>query len=230
MNAHTLEDPWRKAADEASGFEGQRWSHNLKSGLCLVGSVQTAPDFRAVFLMETATHGRLKFIEGELVDKDIRRFAIEAPGQDELPESWTPSTGCLCVGEDGQLLSYAGASWGVRGAFVSQLVKPYARLNRVAFPLVSLGFGTGLDSFGNHRPMFNILGWRPRKDFAAILGEGEPAAQLPGPRGPDGPPLSAASPKAPRLQHVDGPPADRDAPPPIEENDYADAIDDDIPF
>ena len=73
-----------------------------------------------------------------------------------------------------QLITYSALNWGVRSSFISQLLRPYSRLGKRAFPVATVGFQPQKDDRGNYRPTFNIVDWRPRSDFAQILGE-EPA-------------------------------------------------------
>src|SRR5208337_4858590 len=95
----------------------------------------------------------------------------------------SPSTTCLVIGENGELMTYSGLSWGVRSAFISQLLRPYARLRQRAFPIVRLAFQPQKDDRGNYRPTFNIVGWKPRSVFAEILGEEPLPPMLDGPPG-----------------------------------------------
>jgi hypothetical protein len=214
-------DPWQDAANQASGMEGLLVKHNCKTGLVTVDGTEVGPDFRMVFLMETAMHGWLLFEDNQLVDKDPRRFAHEAPDPKEQRPGWEPNTSVLGVsvlsaGGAGRLLTYCGASWSVRRAFMTQLLPPYQRLRRQAFPIVALGFGATKDSYGNFRPVFDVVDWRPRSDFAAILGV-EPVAALeaPGERAP-----AMVTPPRPTLANVKEPALMIDGPPPIESNDY----------
>ena len=72
-------DPWQDAADQASGMEGVLVRHNCKTGAATVDGAEVGPDFRMCLFLEVAFHGWLKFEDNQLVDKDLRRFANEAP-------------------------------------------------------------------------------------------------------------------------------------------------------
>ena len=110
----------------------------------------------------------------------LNRIAVDPK---EQRPSWEPNTSVLGVSVAdengvGQLLTYAGAGWGVRKAFEAQLLKPYQRLRRQAFPVVTLSFRAQTDEYGNFLPVFSVVAWRPRSEFASILGEAQPAPQL----------------------------------------------------
>jgi len=185
-------DPMQEAADSAGGFEGPHLRHNCKDGAVYLGDVAVGPDFTAVFLMETAAHGWLKFDEKNLVDRDIRRYADVAPNRSERRPDWEPNTSVLAVSETG-LLTYAGASWSARGAFEAELLKPYVRLRKQAFPVVNLRFKPHRDKYGNYKPTFTVTAWKPRSDFAGFLGEETPAPQLTAPpTAPEMPPRRPA--------------------------------------
>jgi hypothetical protein len=176
-------DPWQEAADQAGGFEGLLAKHNCKTGIVTLDGAEIGPDFRACLLMETAAHGWLRFEEKKLVEREIRRYAIISPDRNERRPDWEPNTSVLGVSIPdengvGQLLTYAGAGWGVRKAFEAQLLKPYQRLRRQAFPVVTLSFRAQTDEYGNFLPVFSVVAWRPRSGFASILGEKPPAPQL----------------------------------------------------
>jgi hypothetical protein len=82
-------------------------------------------------------------------------------------------------------MTYAGTSWGARKAFGRQLLLPYVRLKRRAFPVATLGFLAGKqDSYGNSSPTFDVLGWQPCGDFAALLGESPEFASIAPPVAP----------------------------------------------
>jgi hypothetical protein len=76
-------DPWQDAADQASGMEGVLVRHNCKTGAATVDGAEVGPDFRMCLFLEVAFHGWLKFEDNQLVDKDLRRFANEAPDPKE---------------------------------------------------------------------------------------------------------------------------------------------------
>jgi hypothetical protein len=133
-------DPWQDAADQASGMEGLRIRHNCKSGVASIDGAEVGPDFKMCLLLETALHGWLQFEDNKLIGKDLRRFSNEAPDPKEQRPGWEPNTSVLGVsvpsgGGAGQLLTYCGSSWSVRRAFMTQLLPPYQRLRRQAFPI-----------------------------------------------------------------------------------------------
>lgn len=169
----------QEAADEAGGFEGPRIQHNCKEGALYRGGV-SAETITAVFLMETAAHGWLWFDETKkLIKSVIKRFAEEKPDRNEWDPTRKPNTSCLCFLKDtNAFATYAGSSWAARNAFISQLLKPYARVRKGGiFPVVRLGFKEGQkDEYGNHLPEFAITGWEPRSRFACVLGEEETTA------------------------------------------------------
>jgi hypothetical protein len=216
MNTFTR-DPMQEAADEAGGFEGLRLRHNCKEGAVYLDGVQVESEvLRVVFLMETATHGWLEFDEAKkLVDSNIKRYVDVKPDRNECGPPRKPNTACLGVREDtGQILTYTGSSWSVRGTFTTQLLKPYARARKFgSFPIVSLGFKPGQkDGYGNFIPDFAITGWTPRSRFAQILGEGEPLEAIEAPRAPAAAPAPIEAPR--KLMTATS--GRGDAPPPIE--------------
>ena len=210
-------DPWQDAADQASGMEGTRKAQLQNRRAATVDGAEVGPDFRMCLFLEVAFHGWLKFEDNQLVDKDLRRFANEAPDPKEQRDGWEPNTSCLGLsvpsdGSAGRLLTYCGSSWSVRRAFMTQLVPPFQRQQRQAIPIVALGFTAQKDTYGNFRPVFNVVDWRPRRDFAAILGA-EPVPALEA--------LGNPTPPRPPLVKEPAPEWSRLSPPPIEENDRA---------
>jgi hypothetical protein len=196
MDSHP--DVMQQAADEAGGYEGKRVKHNCKTGEVLLDGVAIGPLVRIVFFMDEATHGWLHFNEAqELIYSDIRRFTVEKPNRDERADNYKPNTGCLAIIEStGQLATYQGASWAVRSAFVTQLLKPYVRARKAGIlPVVTLSFKEGQrDDHGNYLPDFEIADWVPRARYAMILGEVTPleTAALPTPQ-PDAARLAPAT-------------------------------------
>ncbi len=175
----TYHDPIQQAADEAGGCEGLRLKHNLKEGVVYLGGAVAPADLKVLMLMPEASHGWLKFNDDqELVETDVRRYADIAPDRGERREDWSPNTSCVgVIMPDGhEIVTYFGASWGVRRAFQTALIKPFARMRQTMLPIVALGFEPQKDNFGNHRPTFAVVGWRPRGDFAQALGEAPPTA------------------------------------------------------
>ncbi len=221
MNSY-VPNPWRQAADDAGGFEGSLLKHNCKSGVVTLDGTAVGSDFRACLLMAEAKHGDVKF-EDNFVEQEVCRYADAAPSKMVRPD-WEPHTSVLAVSDSGALLTYVGANWSVRKAFGRQLVKPFVRLKERAFPVVTFGFTSRIDAYGNHEPAFNIVGWRPRGDFAAILGE-EIERLAP-------PAAASESLSLTAIRDVDPAAASRDGQP-ISENPDADRfepIDDEVPF
>jgi hypothetical protein len=189
-------DAMQKAADEAGGYEGKLLKHNCKTSEVLLDGVAIGA-IHVVFLMDEATHGWVEFSEAQkLIFSDIRRFAVVAPDRNEqVPESYKPNTGCLCIVKDtGQLATYQGASWSARSAFMKQLFKPYVRARKAGIlPVVTLSFKEEQrDDNGNYLPDFEIVDWVKRSRYAMILGEVEQAADA-----ALAAPTAAAAPAAP---------------------------------
>ena len=113
-------------------------------------------------------------------NSSIKRYVDEKPDRNECAPPRKPNTTCLGVLEGaGQIVTYTGSSWSVRSAFTVQLLKPYLRARKLAFPIVSLGFKSGQkDEYGNFLPDFVVTGWTPRSRFADMLGEGQEQPQI----------------------------------------------------
>jgi len=168
-------DPIQQAADEAGGCEGLRLKHNLKEGVIYLGGAVAPSDLKVCLWLSEACHGWLQFDGAQaLVASDIRRYADVAPDRDERRPDWSPNTSCLGVIMPGgqEIVTYSGASWGVSNAFKATLLKPFARMQQTMFPIVALGFEPQKDDYGNYRPTFAVIAWKPRSDFGAALGEG----------------------------------------------------------
>ena len=80
----------------------------------------------------------------------------------------------------GELMTYAGSSWGARFAF-GRLLKPYARRGERYLPIVILGTKARHDANGNIDPVFTIVDWAPLGNFPDLFGEGGPALPAPKP-------------------------------------------------
>src|SRR5271165_3102344 len=126
-------DPIQEAVDQTGGFEGPLLKHNLKEGVVYLGGVAVGPDFKACLLLSTAQHGRLRFEDNVLVERgELRLFTDVAPEpwSKDWDMGWSPSTVCLAVSADAQLTTYSGLSWGIRSAFISQLLRSFSRLRQ----------------------------------------------------------------------------------------------------
>jgi hypothetical protein len=182
-------DPWQEAADTAAGHEGPLVKHNCKTAAVTIDGARADPDMKLCFLMSTACHGRIKFDGDRVVERNVIRYADAAPDRRFLPtEEGQKLTSVLAVGVSDSgltgLMTYSGASGSVRTAFETQLLRPYVRLKRRAFPVVTLGFKGLQDEYGNSKPSFTIVAWRAIADFAALLGEEAEAPQLSAPEHP----------------------------------------------
>jgi hypothetical protein len=183
MGSHNnYHDPMQEAADEAAGLEGKGGKHNCKTGEVLLDGAASGPTVRIVFFMDEATHGWIQFTDDQrgVLHSDPRRFSEVKPDPDEqVPEAYKPNTSCLGILEStGQLVTYQGASWSVRRAFIAKLLKPYVRARKLGIlPVVTLSFKEGQrDDHGNYLPDFEIVDWVPRAKYAMVLGEVAPPA------------------------------------------------------
>jgi hypothetical protein len=190
-------DPWQRAVDQDGGIEGAflkctdgRW---LLDGF----EIPAGDDGSKVcFIMSEAMHGRVRWKEGKIAERVLRRYAEIEPEAD-IPDGWNPYTSCLGVvitGESGigQLVTLAGSSWAVRSAFTRLLLKPYVRLCKRQFPIATLhSTPRKNDANSNVDPVFKVIGWRPRSAFADMLGEAAELERLAPPAASVAPPIDA---------------------------------------
>ena len=181
----------QQAAMEDSSLEGDllkqadgKWS---KGG----EAVPTGRDgIRLAVAIPLAEHGYVRWADGKIVERRLTRYVDEAPprksqGVDPYPSGFNPYTSVLCIGVDktylGELMTYAGSSWGARFAF-GRLLKPYARRGERCLPIVILGTKERRDANGNIDPVFTIVDWAPLGNFPDLfLGEDGPALPAPKP-------------------------------------------------
>jgi hypothetical protein len=202
-------DPWQQALNNAGGLEGIHircakgsWSYDDEE-------IRTGNDGASiVIVMETAVHGSVRWEDRMIVERRIERYADTPPSDEPLDAAWSPYTAVQCIGNDtdhiGRLMTFTSSSWGGRRAF-SALLGPYLRKGRREFPICTLGTRPKKnDPNGNIDPLFTIVGWVPRSDFAdmlppstsppLLLDAAKPALEPP--KAPSEPTPSKAKPKA----------------------------------
>jgi len=144
-----------------------------------------------VALLPSATIGEVKFERGQKTDERTGRVEDGFVPAERLDRDWAPSTAFLTVGVDdnnrGQMMTFRSTSWGGRFAF-NGLATMYWRLGQHAFPIVYLDV---TKKWRNDQevfdPVFRVIGWRPREDFAELgFGAAPPALE-----GPSAAPLEA---------------------------------------
>jgi hypothetical protein len=174
-------DPWQQAVDESGGIEGiwikcskGRWSFDD----C---DVATGDDgVKICVVMPTALHGAVLWGEDRtIIDRRLERYEDSAPCGRQLAVGWSPYTQFLAVGADerhrGQLLTFTSSSWGGRRAFHA-LLGPYVRKGKAEFPVCTLSTRPKRnDPNHNIDPVFSIVGWSARENFAELL---PPPAEL----------------------------------------------------
>lgn len=136
-------------------------------------AVLTGSDgIRICVVMDTALHGAVLWSNDRIIDRRAERYAVVAPSRESLKMDWSPYTQFQCIGDSGdyvgQLMTFSSSSWGGRNAFHA-LIRPYIQ-NRRDFPICTLGSKPKKnDVNGIIDPVFAIVGWAPRSDFAAML-------------------------------------------------------------
>jgi hypothetical protein len=190
MSPSQYQSALQQAAMEDNSLEGdllkQADGNWTKGG----EAVPTGRDgIRLAVAVPLAEHGCVRWADGKIVERRLTRYVVEAPprkaqGVDPYPSGFNPYTRALCVGMDkiylGELMTYAGSSWGARFAF-GRLLKPYARRGERYLPIVILGTKARHDANGNIDPVFTIVDWAPLGNFPDLLGEDGPALPAPKP-------------------------------------------------
>jgi hypothetical protein len=123
--------------------------------------------------METAVHGAQKWQNNQVVDRRLQRFASVAPSNEPLELGWSPFTSVLCIGANddhlGLPIPFSSNTWGGRHAFQA-LIRPWLQKGRHDFPICTLASRLKKnDANANVDPLFKIVGWAPRSDFAEFL-------------------------------------------------------------
>jgi hypothetical protein len=115
---------------------------------------------------------------GEIEWRDSKPFYVskqlvsKAGIPDGVSAGRSPYTSVLLlIEETGLLGTFTSSSWGGRTACVN-LIAQY-RMNKSAFPIVTLGTKPRGDMYGNVDPILKIIGRAPRAKFDAILGPEE---------------------------------------------------------
>ena len=124
--------------------------------------------------METALHGSVLWSNDRtIINRRLNRYAVAAPSKEPLENGRSPYTQFQCVGASGyyvgQLMTFSSSSWGGRLAF-PPLIRAWLLRGRLEFPICTLGSKPRKnDVNGNIDPVFKVVGWAPRSDFAALL-------------------------------------------------------------
>jgi hypothetical protein len=178
-------DPWQEAANNSGGVDG--FHVKFGKGVWTVDNdeVRTGEGgFRLCALMDTAMHGAVKWSNDRTItERRLERYATVAPSRESLEVGWAPYTQFQCVGASGsydrQLMTFSSSSWGGRYAFHA-LIRPWLLRGRLEFPVCALGSKPKKkDPNGIVDPLFKIVGWAPRSDFAEMLppdGESPPTS------------------------------------------------------
>jgi hypothetical protein len=168
-------DPWQEALDSGGGIQGSLLK--FVKGVWSVDddAVETGEDgIRLNILMETAQHGSVLWgNDRTIIHRRLQRYADAPPSKESLKAGWAPYTQVRCIGASGiysgQMMTFSSSSWGARHAFFT-LIHPYMLRRKLEFPICTLGSRPKKnDVNGNFDPVFTIVGWAPRVDFAAIL-------------------------------------------------------------
>ena len=163
-------DPWQEAANNTGGgvkFGKGRWTVDNND-------VETGENgLRLCILMDTAAHGSVRWHNDRITERRFQSYAHVAPSNELLESGWSPSTSVQCIGISGeyveQPLTFSSPTWGGRNAFDS-LIRPLLQQGKLSFPICTLGSKPKKnDANGNIDPVFRIVGWAPRSDFAAFL-------------------------------------------------------------
>jgi hypothetical protein len=168
-------DPWQEAVNDSGGIQGLLLKFARRSWTVDDEAVQTGDDgVRICILMETALHGSVLWSNDRtIINRRLNRYAAVAPSREPLENGRSPYTQFQCVGASGnyvgQLMTFSSSSWGGRHAFQA-LIRPYLQRGKREFPICTVGSRPKKnDVNGNFDPVFTIVGWAPRDDFAAIL-------------------------------------------------------------
>jgi hypothetical protein len=160
---------WQDTVDQSGGIEGDPVRFSAKTGLYTVDGVSLAQGYRAILFMPTARHCGILWSEDHKVlgRTQVHLYDDAAPGSDDYPAGYKPSTTITCVSTDEshRLMTLMFTVWGARTAF-ARLGSAYLARGARQFPICILGSKPKKnDPYGNFNPILDPVSWVSRGDF-----------------------------------------------------------------
>jgi hypothetical protein len=163
-------DAWDELGGQGNGIIGAHLK--CAKGHWLLDDNEAEPGMKVCIIMPTVMAGEVLWQDHKIVERNIGRIEDDFMPPRQITEGWSPYTSFQAVRADdgnlGELVTFTSSSWGGKFAF-QKLANPYRLKQRRQFPICLLETKERGDINGNIDPVFRIVGWSDRANFAELL-------------------------------------------------------------